>query len=155
VYAVAGGNRVTILVDAAETGGAFDLIEVLAQPGGGPPPHRHAFAEWFHVLDGALQLLTPQEGELRKLALVEAGSTYVVSPWAPHTTHNTTDAPVRFIVAGQPGVMSSYFAQAGVRVADTHAAPGTPPPGPDALAELAARYEIEFVAVNSIPGVPA
>jgi hypothetical protein len=37
VYAVAGGNHVTIELDRAVTGGCVDVIEVLAQPGGGPP----------------------------------------------------------------------------------------------------------------------
>ena len=36
IYAVAGGNHVTIELDRAITGGLLDVIEVLAQPGGGP-----------------------------------------------------------------------------------------------------------------------
>jgi hypothetical protein len=36
IYAVAGGNHVTIELDRAMTGGLLDVIEVLAQPGGGP-----------------------------------------------------------------------------------------------------------------------
>ena len=56
VLVVAGGNHVTVLVNATETGGVFDVIEVLARPGGGPPAHQHEFVEWFHVLEGELQL---------------------------------------------------------------------------------------------------
>ena len=52
VYVVAGGNHVTILLDAPESDGAVDAVQVLAQPGGGPPPHQHAFGEWFRVLAG-------------------------------------------------------------------------------------------------------
>lgn len=47
VYEVAGGNHVTILLDRDETQTSVDVIEVLAQPGGGPPPHRHAFGSGF------------------------------------------------------------------------------------------------------------
>lgn len=47
VYEVAGGNHVTILLSREETDARVDAIDVLAHPGGGPPPHRHAFAEWF------------------------------------------------------------------------------------------------------------
>jgi hypothetical protein len=54
VLVVAGGNHVTVLVNATETGGVFDVIEVLARPGGGPPAHQHEFVEWFHVLELAL-----------------------------------------------------------------------------------------------------
>jgi hypothetical protein len=41
-YAVAGGNHVTLLLDRSHTAAALDVIEVLAQPGGGPaaPPAR-------------------------------------------------------------------------------------------------------------------
>jgi hypothetical protein len=45
IYAVAGGNHVSVLLDRGDIASALDVIEVLAQPGGGPPPHRHAFAE--------------------------------------------------------------------------------------------------------------
>jgi mannose-6-phosphate isomerase-like protein (cupin superfamily) len=145
VYAVAGGNHVTILIDAAETDGAFDLIEVLAQPGGGPPPHRHAFAEWFHVLEGSLQILTPSVGRLEPVASLEAGQAYLAAPWAAHTTRNLGHRPVRFLVAGRPG---GYFAQPGVLVPDTLSAPDTPPPGPGALAAIAARHHIECVALD-------
>ena len=65
VYAVHGGDRVTIMIDATETGGAFDVVEVLVQPGRAAPPHCHAFAEWFHILDGAVQFLTASCGALQ------------------------------------------------------------------------------------------
>jgi len=148
VYAVAGGNHVTILIDAAETDGAFDLIEVLAEPGGGPPPHRHAFAEWFHVLEGSLQILTPSAGRLEPVASLEAGQTYLAAPWVAHTTRNLGHGPVRFLVAGRPGIMTSYFVQAGVLVPDALSSPDTPPPGPGALAAIAARHHIEFVSLD-------
>jgi len=41
-YAVAGGNHVTLLLDRSHTAAALDVIEVLAQPGGGPPPQSGA-----------------------------------------------------------------------------------------------------------------
>jgi hypothetical protein len=62
VYVVAGGNHVTVLLRRDETEGALDVIEVLAQPGGGPPPHSHAFGEWFRVLDGELTLCEDRGG---------------------------------------------------------------------------------------------
>jgi quercetin dioxygenase-like cupin family protein len=143
VYAVHGGDRVTIMIDATETGGAFDVVEVLAQPGGATPPHRHAFAEWFHVLDGAVQFQTASCGALKPTAIVEQGGTYVVPPWTPHALQNTTATPVRFLLAGQPGVMSSYFANAGVRIRDAQSRPSVPPPSPSALAKLTARHGIQ------------
>ena len=145
VYAVHGGDRVTIMIDATETGGAFDVVEVLMQPGRAAPPHHHAFAEWFHVLDGALQFLTGSCGALNPTAIVEQGGTYVVPPWAPHAVQNTTATPVRFLLAGQPGVMSSYFANAGVRIRDAQSRPSVPPPSRSALAELTAGHGIHLL----------
>ena len=151
VYAVPGGDRVTIMIDAAETGGAFDVVEVLVQPGRAAPPHCHAFAEWFHILDGALQFLTASCGALKPTAIVEQGGTYVVPPWAPHALRNTTATPVRFLLAGQPGVMSSYFANAGVRIRDAQSRPSVPPPSPSALAQLAARHGIHLLDGSRAP----
>ncbi|HUA46467.1 MAG TPA: cupin domain-containing protein [Solirubrobacteraceae bacterium] len=133
VYAVAGGNHVMIVVDATETDGTFDLIEVLARPGGGPPPHRHAFAEWFHVLEGSLQILTVSAGRLEPVASLGVGQTFFAPPWVPHTTRNLGEEPVRFLVAGRPRIMTSYFAHAGVLVPDVLTEPDTPPPGPRVL----------------------
>lgn len=143
---MADGSRVTILIDATETSGTFDLVDVHTPPGTGSCPDRHAFAEWFHVVAGSLQFLGMPGGRLKPTATVEAGGTYVVPPWAPHAIRNNTEKPARFIVAGQPGVMSSYYAQAGLRVPDTQTrVPVAAAPDPSALAELAARHKIQHL----------
>jgi hypothetical protein len=73
VYAVAGGNHVTIDLDRAVTGGSLDAIEVLALPGGGPPPHSHAFGEWFLVREGELTLCEVRNGTLVTTATLGPG----------------------------------------------------------------------------------
>jgi hypothetical protein len=45
VYVVTGGNHVEIALDRSQSNELLDVIEVRAAPGGGPPPHRQAFAE--------------------------------------------------------------------------------------------------------------
>ena len=40
--------------------------------------------------------------------------------------------------------MTGYFAEAGVAVADEQTAPDREPPGPAALTEIAASYDIRF-----------
>ena len=141
---VAGGNHVTVLVDATETGGLFDVIEVLARPGGGPPAHQHEFVEWFHVLEGELQISVERDGAIVPTRLLREGETAAVGPWEWHATLNESDRRVRFVVVGRPGLMTGYFAEAGVAVADERAAPDREPPGPAALTEIAARYGIRF-----------
>lgn len=144
VYAVAGGNHVTIELDRSVTGGHLDAIEVLAQPRGGPPPHSHAFAEWFLVREGKLTLCEEREGTVICTATLSEGDSVWIAPWVVHGTLNLSDAPARFQVIGQPAAMTGYFAQAGVRVADTNSPPGTAPPGPDDLKEISERWGIKF-----------
>ncbi len=144
VYAVAGGNHVTIELDRSVTGGSIDAIEVLALPGGGPPAHSHAFAEWFVVRDGELTLCEERDGTVRATTTLTAGDSVWVAPWVVHATLNLSDAPTRFQVIGLPGAMTGYFAEAGVPVADPTTPPAAEPPGPDRLREISARWGIEF-----------
>ena len=144
VYAVAGGNHVTIELDRSVTGGSLDVIEVLAQPGGGPPPHSHAFGEWFLVREGELTFCEDRDGTVVLTSTLGAGDSAWIAPWIVHGTVNLSDAPTRFQVIGQPGAMSGYFAEAGVRVADSSTLPATQPAGPDQLREISARWGIEF-----------
>jgi quercetin dioxygenase-like cupin family protein len=144
IYAVAGGNHVTIELDRALTGGLLDVIEVLAQPGGGPPPHRHSFGEWFLVREGELTLCEERDGEVVTTAVLGPGDSAWAGPGVVHGTLNLSAAPARFQVVGQPGAMTGYFAQAGVLVASPGTPPAVPPAGPSQLREISARWGIEF-----------
>ncbi len=144
IYAVAGGNHVTIELDRSATDASMDAIEVLAQPGGGPPPHRHAFGEWFRVRAGELTLSEERNGTVVCTRVISAGESVWVPPWVIHGTLNLSDVPVRFAVIGVPGSMSGYFAEAGIEVPDELTVPSTEPPGPAQLAEISARWGIEF-----------
>jgi quercetin dioxygenase-like cupin family protein len=144
IYAVAGGNHVRVLLDRRDTASALDVIEVLAQPGGGPPPHRHAFAEWFRVLEGELTFAEERDGAVRCTSTLGLGETVFVPPFTVHGTLNLSDAPARFEVIGQPGAMTGYFADAGVRVPDERTPPEREPPGPADLRDISQRWGIEF-----------
>jgi quercetin dioxygenase-like cupin family protein len=144
VYAVAGGNHVVIELDRSVTDGQLDVIEVLAQPGGGPPPHSHAFGEWFLVREGELTLCEERDGTVVCTATLSAGESVWIAPWVVHGTLNLSTAPARFQVIGQPGAMTGYFAQAGVQVTDTDSPPDTTPPGPSELRAISERWGIKF-----------
>jgi mannose-6-phosphate isomerase-like protein (cupin superfamily) len=141
---VAGGNHVTIQLDRAVTGGDVDAIEVLAQPGGGPPPHKHDFGEWFLVRDGELTLCEERDGVVVCTATLGAGDSVWIPPGVVHGTLNLSGAVTQFQVIGRPGAMTGYFAQAGVRVPRPLTPPATTPPGPAELREISARWGIEF-----------
>ncbi len=144
VYVVAGGNHVEIALDRSQSNELLDVIEVRAAPGGGPPPHRHAFAEWFRVLEGELTLTEERDGVMRATHALGPGGSVFVAPWTYHGTLNLSEEPCRFEVVGQPGIMSGYFAQAGVPVADVYTEPDRAPPGPAELRDISARWGIEF-----------
>lgn len=141
---MAGGNHVTVELDHVTTDGTLDAIEVLAQPGGGPPPHRHAFGEWFLVREGLLTFSEERDGTVVCTRTLGAGDSVWVPPWTVHGTLNLSDEPARFQVISQPGLMSGYFAEAGVQVQDELTAPTREPAGPSELRDIAARWGIEF-----------
>ena len=142
VYVVAGGNHVTLLLDRGVSGGLVDVIDVLAQPGGGPPPHRHAFAEWFCVLAGELTISEERDGRVACTRTLTAGESCAAmdGPWNAQSLQR----PSTISSHRQPGTMTGYFAQAGVRVPTEGAPPDRPPPGPSQLKDIAAAWGIEF-----------
>jgi hypothetical protein len=76
------------------------------------------------------------------------------APWTYHGTLNLTQGPCRLEVVGQPGMMSGYFAQAGVPVADVYTEPDRAPPGPPELRDISARWGIEFWTGPTDPSSP-
>jgi hypothetical protein len=145
VLVVAGGNHVTVLVDATETDGSFDVIEVPARRRSPGPPARVR-----RVIARAGGRAPDLQGARRSDCadkaprLLREGDSATVEPWEWHAALNESDRPVRFVVVGRPGPMTGYFEEAGVAVAHERTAPDREPPGPAALTEIAARYGIRF-----------
>ena len=50
------GDTYTVLLSGEQTAGRFAMLDMLIPPGGGPPPHRHAFEESFRVLAGSIEV---------------------------------------------------------------------------------------------------
>ncbi len=96
------------------------------------------------MLEGQLTFTEERDGVMRATHTLGAGGSVFVAPWIYHGTLNLSDRPCRFEVVGQPAMMSGYFAQAGVPVADTYTEPGRAPPGPAELRDISARWGIEF-----------
>jgi quercetin dioxygenase-like cupin family protein len=143
-YVVAGGDHVTILLDRAQSCDLLDVIDVCSQPGDRPPAHRHSFVEWVRVLEGELTLCEARNGTMRPTNTLAAGDSLFVAPWSYHATLNLSRTACRFQIVGQPAMMSGYFAQAGVRVADATAVADRAPVDADQLSEIARRWGIQF-----------
>lgn len=132
------GVRITFLVTAADTGGAWSLLEYTAPPRfTGPAPHYHErTTELFHVLGGELTMrLGEDASETRTLT---PGGLALVPPGAVHAFRNDTDTPVRFLIQFTPGGPENYF----VELDDLmKSAPSWPHADLRPVAELAARHD--------------
>lgn len=134
------GTRMTVKAGAAETGGAFTLVEQELPPGFAPPPHiHHQEDEAFYILDGSLTVRCGEE-------TWEAGAgTFVYLPrGVPHGfSVQPSEQPARLLQLTTPAGFELFAADVG-RPAE---APGLPPPAaPDVENLLAAfrRYHLEL-----------
>lgn len=75
---------------------------------------------------------------------VGSGGSVFIAPWIYHATLNLSDQLCRFEVSGHPAMMSGYFAQAGIRVADPSDQPDHASPDPDALRDMSQKWGVEF-----------
>lgn len=122
-----GQNQITIRVRGEETGGAYNVLEMVVGPGTTgvtPPAHRHAFAETFYVLEGALggQI----EGERFE---APAGTAVQVAGGLAHAWWNAGPGPVHILVICAPGGFERYFEELAGETANF-------PPGPPDMAKL-------------------
>ena len=113
------GDTMWFKATAADTGGAFTLIEVLAAPGGGPPPHIHANEEeTFYVVDGVFDILIGD-----RLVRAERGAFALVPRGTVHRFRCSGDRPGRMLVLFTPGGIEAFFREAGRAAADDGPAP--------------------------------
>lgn len=126
------GDRVRVLLDSRGSGGASAAFEVITEPGGGPPLHRHEREdEMFYVLEG--------EGTFAvgdKRLKVGAGGYVFVPRGSVHTFGNCGPGVLRMIVVCTPGGLEGPF-----READKLGAAATP----EAVMAAFVRHGVEFL----------
>ncbi len=132
------GGRIELKARAADTGGAYALLEFTIPPGGrGSPPHYHlAMEEAFYLVDGELAF-TLGERTLR----MTAGSFVFVPRGVVHTFINTGPRPTRCLILVSPADFEGYFIELGELAG---AAPDGPPDRA-AVAQIAGKYGQVFV----------
>jgi len=137
-----GSIGVRFLIDDADSGGGFSLVEHPMSPRAlGAPMHRHAREdEYSYVTEGRVGALLGEH-------VIEAGPGAVIfkprNQW--HTFWNAGDEPARILEIISPAGFEHYFAEL-VALGGSRAAP------PDALRALGQRYSLE-VDPQSIPGL--
>jgi quercetin dioxygenase-like cupin family protein len=121
------GELLTFKVTNAQTDGAFTVVELLAQPGGGPPLHTHPSAESFTILEGEFQFTGLDCGQPYSIRAVP-GDTVFIPGGAPHTYKAVGETPGKTLLVFTPGTeMERFFAEAGWRVTPGNPAPAGPP----------------------------
>lgn len=139
------GDQVTFLVTGAESGGSCFILEGLAAPGGGPPPHIHHFEdESFYILEGTITL---QAGG--QTIHAKPGDFVHVPRGTVHSLKNEGSTPARALVVitpAGPAGMQRFFEEAFDPAKDRS---GSPPPVTEDLirrmAAAAARNGLEMV----------
>jgi mannose-6-phosphate isomerase-like protein (cupin superfamily) len=131
----------TVKVGAAETAGAYMVVECLLAPGFGPPPHiHHRDDEAFYILDGELSGFCGDQ-------IWRGGpGTFVFMPRGlPHSFRVESNTPARILQFGNGSGFERFVTEAG----EPAIGPDLPaPPGPEAIGRMLAtapKYGIEIV----------
>jgi mannose-6-phosphate isomerase-like protein (cupin superfamily) len=99
------GGTVTILVSAADNGGAFGMVEAIMPPQVGPSAHTHSREdETFYVVSGRGEF---QLGE--KKVICEPGSCIFGPRGVPHGYRNVGDTDLRVLIVYSPGGFENSF----------------------------------------------
>ena len=134
-------NLMTIKVGAAQTAGAYMVVECLLAPGFGPPPHiHHQDDEAFYILSGELS------GFCGERTWRGGPGTFVFMPRGiPHGFHVEGDTPTQVLQLGNGSGFERFIAEAG----ELAQAPTLPPTvGPTEIARMLAtapKYAIEIL----------
>jgi quercetin dioxygenase-like cupin family protein len=136
------GTRQRFLVDGADTGGRFALIETYAPAcHAGPPPHMHEDAEeTFHILDGAVKVMVAGQ-----TTIARAGDTLIVPRGVLHTFSNPFLTACRFLVQLSPAGFERFFTEIGVPPVspiDLMTPPQVSPPSPEQLRAAAIKFHL-------------
>jgi quercetin dioxygenase-like cupin family protein len=136
------GDLVHVKVTAEQTGGAFSMFEIVVPPGGGPPLHRHAPCEAFHVVEGTLIILGADGAETP----AGPGDTVVIAAGAPHSYRNPGPGNARVLVTLAPGGFERFFAELGEPAHGASGpAPLTGPPDLEHVLAVTGRHGIEML----------
>jgi mannose-6-phosphate isomerase-like protein (cupin superfamily) len=133
------GVHIRIMLPADAADGGLSIFEDHNEPGAGPPLHVHHDAdEIFTVVSGDYKFIC---GE----SIIEAGAgdVVLVPRETPHTFFNSGAGPGHLLVTMRPGGFEGFFkAVAAANLAV--------PRDMAAIAELAKRYQLEFLGPNPL-----
>ena len=121
-----GGEKIWIVGDAmwlkatsAETGDAYTVIENIALPRSGPPPHLHENEdESMYVIDGEFEILLG-----RQTVRAQPGAFAFIPKGTVHRFRCVSDHPGKILLIFSPGGIEGFFREAGVHATEDGKAP--------------------------------
>lgn len=137
------GALMNLKMTGDETGGAFALVDHLADPGVESPYHvHHREEELFYVLDGEIDCFYGEGGDARIRA--GPGETVYLPRDIPHGFRIASSDPCRMLVLVAPAGVEELWLEAGEPAPElTTPPPQEEPPDLDAMAPLFDRYGVE------------
>jgi len=135
------GEKFTFKIGPEDTGGAFSLAEVAAQPRNGPPPHLHRREdELFYVVDGEFTFSLRDSAFDRSTGYAAFLPRNVV-----HTYTNSGEAPGKLLVLATPCGFEEFIRAWSYPIIDaTEAAPTPTSEDVAKLTAIAPSFGIEF-----------
>lgn len=125
------GNELRVVLSGADTGGTMELVELIAAPGVGIPPHVHTCEEeTFLILEGEVEFFV--DG---KTTVLGPGTTLFGPRDVPHGYKVVGDRPCRMVFTVTPATMEPMF--------DELAA--IDPPDPEKIGSVCDSYGIRFL----------
>jgi quercetin dioxygenase-like cupin family protein len=130
------GVTVQCKISSAQVGDAYTILDVTLPPQSGPTLHvHHREDEIFYVLTGECSV-----GFEDGLHVTPAGTTVVFPRGTPHLFRNHSDTAVKVLIMAVPGGLDRYFEEISSALESEQ---------PERIAEINARYEIEFLVPSS------
>src|SRR5262245_60723587 len=139
------GDRIDFKLTGHETGGAFELCEVITPPQVGPPPHIHQREdETFYVIEGEVEFMVGD-----RTLRATPGSVVHGVRGVPHAFRNVGEKTSRMVLVVTPANFASFVRAAGQPATDPVASP--PPPGPAEIEKLLAAGQEHGIALVGPP----
>lgn len=99
------GELVRVLASSAQTGGAYEIFELEAPEGSGPPPHAHPWAEAYVVMEGEAEVYVDGTH-----SVATTGCFYHIPAGTKHT-YRIKSKSAKFVVITSPSGASNFFTE--------------------------------------------
>ena len=135
-----GNNVVRVLVSGDDADGAYCVLEMITQPGGGATAlHIDRFAETFHVLEGEVEWTLERAGTLETW-IAQPGETICVPHGVPHRFVGRGAAASRMLAIGVPRFEQFFRA-----LSEAWQGPYDRQATPAAVAPVFERFGVSFI----------